>query len=190
MNLSFTVSFLNMTLSIDELATNAQTWDHIDLVQRLLACLQVELIKRSVSHDRSKLVPPEVSTFVEFTPKLKASTYGSPEYKQFLVDMKPALDNHYANNRHHPEHFPNGVNDMNLIDLLEMITDWFCASRRHADGDPYKSLEHNTGRFGLEPQLVQLLANTIPVLQSFMESDIVTLRSQAGLYSSTLTKNS
>ena len=31
-------------------------------------------------------------------------TYGSDEYKACLTEMKPALDHHYAANRHHPEH--------------------------------------------------------------------------------------
>lgn len=102
-----------------ELATNAQTWDHIDVVMRLLASAQIELMKRQFTHDRSKLDNPEVGTFVEFTPKLKGSTYGSDEYKSFLAAMKPALDHHYSHNRHHPEFFepqqdPENVDNMIL----------------------------------------------------------------------------
>jgi Family of unknown function (DUF5662) len=88
-----------------ELATNAQTWDHIEVVMKLLGSAQIELMRRQFTHDRSKLGNPEVSTFVEFTPKLKGSTFGSEEYKGFLTAMKPALDHHYAHNRHHPEFF-------------------------------------------------------------------------------------
>lgn len=95
-------------LNQSELATNAQTWDHIDVVMRLLASAQIELMRRQFTHDRSKLGNPEVGTFVEFTPKLKGSTYGSDEYKGFLAAMKPALDHHYSHNRHHPEFFANG----------------------------------------------------------------------------------
>jgi hypothetical protein len=96
----------NEDLSTEEKAVNADTWQHINLVMKLLASAQIELMRRQFTHDRSKLVSPEVSTFVEFTPKLKTSTYGSDEYKSFLAAMKPALDNHYAHNRHHPEFFP------------------------------------------------------------------------------------
>lgn len=91
-------------LTQEESATNAETWKHIDTVMRLLASAQIELMRRQFTHDRSKLVPPEVSTFVEFTPKLKESTYGSEEYKGFLKEMAPALENHYSHNRHHPEY--------------------------------------------------------------------------------------
>jgi len=88
-----------------ELATNAATWDHINLVMKLLGAMQIEIMKRQFTHDRSKLAAPEVSTFTEMAPKLAGSTYGSEEYKGFLAEMKPALDHHYGHNRHHPEYF-------------------------------------------------------------------------------------
>jgi len=44
--------------------------------------------------------------------------------------MKPALEHHYALYRHHPEHFQNGIDDMNLIDLVEMFADWKASSER------------------------------------------------------------
>ena len=106
-----------------ELATNAETWKHIDTVMRLLASAQIELMRRQFTHDRSKLVPPEVSTFVEFTPKLKGSTYGSEEYKGFLAAMKPALDWHYSHNRHHPEHYEKNSEDK-AIESHIMMAKW------------------------------------------------------------------
>ena len=60
--------------------------------------------------DNSKLESPEKELFDEYTPKLKDCTYGSDEYKEFLKGLKVALDHHYANNSHHPEHYENGVN--------------------------------------------------------------------------------
>lgn len=151
-------------LTQEQLATNAETWKHIDLVMRLLAGAQIELMRRQFTHDRSKLTNPEVAMFTEYTPKLRNSTYGSDEYKGFLKGMGKALEHHYEHNRHHPEFNQNGVNDMNLFDLLEMLIDWRCASLRHADGDIYKSIEINTDRFGLSPQLAQIFKNTVPWL--------------------------
>lgn len=81
------------------------TIQHIRRVQALLSDVAGRLIQRAIVHDASKLEEPEASIFDEFTAKLKDSTYGSEEYKQFLAEMKPALDHHYANNRHHPEYF-------------------------------------------------------------------------------------
>ena len=201
-------------LSLEQRATNAETWAHIDQVNRFLAIMMIELMQRQFTHDRSKLAAPEVSTFTEFTPKLATSTYGSEEYKEFLRQMAPALAHHYSHNRHHPEFFqgsakdtaaivhcealieqlndiakysPNpkeeqalqqasnriqqyrtqlksDVNGMNLIDILEMLCDWKAASMRHNEGEIRESIKINTSRFGLSPQLVSILSNTVALL--------------------------
>ena len=90
-------------LSLEEQATNAQTLEHIQNVRNLINLAVRELLHRAEIHDVSKLGDLERQTFVEFTPKLKNSTYGSDEYKGYLRDMRPALENHYKCNRHHPE---------------------------------------------------------------------------------------
>jgi len=148
------------------------------------------LTKRAEVHDQSKLESPEVEIFTEYTPKLKDSTYGSEEYKSFLVGMGEALKHHYAHNSHHPEHFkkyvcngcfkeykvvmPNHCDvcwysqfqeesdytQMNLLDIVEMFCDWKAATMRHADGDIYKSIEHNKGRFRMSDDLAQIFQNT------------------------------
>lgn len=56
------------------------------------------------------------------------------------------------------------INNMNLIDLLEALCDWKAASLRHNDGNIYRSLEINSVRFNLSPQLVNILRNTVPLL--------------------------
>lgn len=212
-----------MSLNEQEKATNAETWEHINLVMKLLASAQIELMRRQFTHDRSKLGHPEVSTFTEFTPKLKDSTYGSDEYKGFLAAMAPALKHHYENNRHHPEFFENiqssphlndiekdleglthlkkivdgdapiypddiylveqiiksvdrrkeeaqaPINNMNLFDIIEMFIDWVAAGKRHADGNINKSIQINTDRFSLSPQLVRIFENTIPWVKDEFE---------------------
>ena len=142
-------------------ATNAETLRHIGQVRLLLDQVIVELLRRGREHDKSKMSPEEVDVFTEFTPKLKDCTYGSDEYKGYLAAMKPALDHHYANNAHHPEHFDNGIEDMSLIDLIEMICDWKAASLRHANGDISRSIQVNTERFGIDPTLRRILENTV-----------------------------
>lgn len=82
------------------------TQAHIDRVAELLNQAADELRRRGSVHDQSKLADPEKALFDEYTPKLKDCTYGSDEYKAFLAGLKPALDHHYANNSHHPEHYP------------------------------------------------------------------------------------
>lgn len=151
-------------LSLEEQATNAQTLQHIQRVQHYLHRFAKELLDRAEKHDQSKLGSPEVELFTEFTPKLAGSTYGSPEYEGFRKAMGPALAHHYAACRHHPEHFDNGIWGMNLVDVVEMLCDWLAAVERHANGDPFRSLEINRGRFGIADQLVSTIRNTLPVL--------------------------
>ena len=155
-----------MSLTVEEKATNDETWKHIHRVGALLNKCVVDLLERAEKHDQSKLAPPEVSLFTEFTPKLAGCTYGSPEYIAFKEAMGPALAHHYANNRHHPEHHKSGVQDMNLLDVLEMLCDWKAASERHNDGNIRKSIEINSDRFGLSPQLTKILENTADLLFS------------------------
>jgi len=140
--------------------SNIDTAKHIVRVQNLISSVISMLFERGRKHDASKFESPEKEIFDEFTPKLKDSTYGSDEYKSYLAAMKPALDHHYKENRHHPEHFENGVDGMTLIDLVEMLCDWKAASERHADGDIFKSIDINRKRFGLSDQMYSVLMNT------------------------------
>lgn len=137
-----------------------ETKKHIARVRLLLEDVQGRLKQRGAHHDISKMRNPELKIFNEFTPKLKETTYGTKKYKKYLKEMGPALEHHYAHNRHHPEHFENGVNDMTLVDITEMLCDWKAASERHADGNILKSIMHNMERFGIDKQLTQIFINT------------------------------
>lgn len=140
--------------------STADTLKHSQRVGELMTQPIRELVDRSVCHDRSKTEDPELATFNEFTPKLKGSTYGSEEYKRYLSEMSHGLAHHYAANRHHPEHFENGVNGMTLVDLIEMLADWRAATERHTDGSLVQSLAIQQERFGISAQLNEILWNT------------------------------
>lgn len=137
-----------------------ETQKHIEKVRRYIRLITDRLTTRGVKHDATKLESPEVELFAEYTPKLAELEYNSEEYKKCLEELKPALDHHYATYRHHPEHFTNGINDMNLIDLCELIADWKAASERHNNGNLIKSIEINAERFHIDAQLKQILLNT------------------------------
>lgn len=140
--------------------STAETEAHIVQVQDNMRDILKNLAQRSVFHDQSKLLPPEKEMFDEVTSKLHGLTYGSDEYKQSLADLKPALDHHYAHNTHHPEHYENGYRGMSLLDVIEMLVDWYAATKRHADGDLAKSIEINAKRFGYGDDLKGILQNT------------------------------
>lgn len=141
------------------------TQEHINQVRKFMNEITTELYQRAIEHDASKLEEPELSIFVEYTPKLASTTYGSDEYKEHLKGMQKGLKHHYEHNSHHPEHWDEGVNDMSLLDIVEMLADWKAATQRHADGDIMKSLEINIKRFGIDEQLAGILRNTIKELK-------------------------
>jgi hypothetical protein len=141
--------------------TNKHRENVYSSVKYLTKCL----MGQTIMHDLSKLETPEKELFDIYTPKLKESTYGSEEYKQNLIGLKPALDHHYSKNRHHPEHFKKGINDMNLVDLIEMLCDWYAATKRHNDGDINRSIKINRKRFKYTKQLEKILLNTVELLK-------------------------
>lgn len=144
--------------------SSKDTLTHIKRVAELLLKCSTELLKRANEHDNSKLQTPEKELFDKYSPLLAGLQYGSDEYKQALLDLKPALDHHYKNNSHHPEHYQNGVNDMNLFDVIEMLVDWKAATERHLTGNIHKSIEINQKRFEISEQLNKILSNTIKYL--------------------------
>lgn len=114
--------------------STVEVTEHIARVRQCIEEVRENLDRRGLLHDRSKLVPPEKEAFDEMAGVIGGLTYGSEEYKAHLAKLKPALEHHYAHNSHHPEHYPNGIDGMSLLDLVEMFCDWKAATERHADG--------------------------------------------------------
>lgn len=155
---------MSTDLRLEEQATNFVTMRHIERVRNLINRCVVELLRRGELHDQSKLEPPEVEAFTQYTASLAGLTFGSPEYEAAKQAMRPALTHHYAKNRHHPEHHKRGIRDMNLIDLVEMMCDWHAAASRHSDGNIRKSIEINATRFGIPVELAEIFENTVDLL--------------------------
>lgn len=143
------------------------TMAHISSVRAKLEEVVKHLRLRELHHDQSKLEEPEKTHLDAWTPELQSLRYAnadqtglSQEYQNALAGMGEFLQHHYANNKHHPEHWPDGINDMSLIDVIEMLCDWAAAVKRHDDGDLSVSIKVNCGRFKIDPQLGLILANT------------------------------
>lgn len=141
--------------------SRVDTLKHSLRVGELLTDVIGALCYRAVHHDLSKTKPPEVAYFDEHSEHLSQLTYGSEEYRAELRAMKPGVEHHYQANRHHPEHFADGVAGMTLVDVMEMLADWKAASERtRAGGSLSRSLEINTDRFALSDDLAAILTNT------------------------------
>lgn len=143
-----------------------KTLRHIETVRNYLNCIIKEILNRQENHDQTKLQSPEVEIFDIYTDKLRNITYGSDEYKNCMKEMEVAINHHNCINRHHPEHFLNGIKDMNIVDIIEMLCDWKAASLRHNDGNILKSIDLNQQRFGYSDELKQILKNTAMWLDS------------------------
>lgn len=143
------------------LTCKIETRAHINRVRHYLHQAIDKLVHRAEVHDASKMESPELEGFAASNTRLKECRFPSPEYDASLAALKSTLDHHYAHNRHHPEHWPNGVNDMTLIDLVEMLCDWKAATERQLDGNIRKSVEHNAKKHKMSPQLQQIFENTV-----------------------------
>lgn len=141
------------------------TQEHINHVTHTINIICDQLKSRGINHDASKLAAPELEFFDKYTPMLGKLTYGTDEYMASLKALKPALDHHYAVNRHHPEHHEEGINGMNLLDVVEMFADWCGAVKRMKDGDINKSIDINAERFEMSPQLVSIFKNTVGMVE-------------------------
>ena len=135
--------------------TQKEIQAHIENVRLNLAAFCEDLQKRAAVHDDSKLSEAELPIYeaVDATPR---EAFGTPAYYERLGRLKPALDNHYRENDHHPEHYENGVSEMNLAALVEMFCDWRASSQ-----DMEKSVNHCCDRFDIPLMLRQIFLNSI-----------------------------
>lgn len=126
-----------------------------------------DIMSRAEKHDESKLHEPEKERFdyVGTHQHLGKHEYGSEEYKKSLEYLGPALKHHYEVNDHHPEHFENGIDGMNLMQFTELFCDWEAACHRNKNGSIYQSLEKNKERFSLSEDVYSLLRCTANVLE-------------------------
>ena len=109
--------------------------DHRHLVRKTMEKIVDELQARATTHDLSKYREDEFEGYTYFNkldPNLK---YGSDEYKEAMVELEPyikeACELHYKRNSHHPE-YHYSPQDMPLLDIIEMVCDWYAASQTYS----------------------------------------------------------
>jgi hypothetical protein len=140
--------------------TDADTQDHINKVRYRIAEAIMDLRRRAVMHDASKLEEPERSGYAALQLRLADARYGTDEYRAVMAENRPLIEHHYAHNDHHPEHHANGIAGMSLLSLVEMLCDWKAAGERTKEGSMRQSLEVNRRRFEAMPELHAILENT------------------------------
>lgn len=133
--------------------------EHIDRVRKKLNKLIKELTKRANDHDASKLREPELTYWRQMDQE-KRYDYGTPEYERKIKKYEFLMEMHYKANRHHPEHFHNGISDMTLVDLTEMLCDWLSYKEKMRVSEAIKLIEDQSKRFHYSEEIKNMLINT------------------------------
>jgi hypothetical protein len=133
---------------------------HKEQVAVMLAKFSAELAYRAAVHDNSKFNSTEFDDCSENVLEFNKYPFGTPEYDALREKLKNAIVYHRERNRHHPEHFENGIDGMNLIDILEMLVDWKSASTRSPEDSLRKGLPLLKEKYNISPQLLKILENT------------------------------
>ena len=137
------------------------TREHIQDVNTLLLWVAKDFLDRAIYHDKSKLSPEEHEKFSLAATKFKepGNEFGTKGYEKTKEWLGSALRHHYEHNSHHPEHYENGLSDMNLFDLLEMLIDWTAASAKRSEtGILDFSIAQK--QHGLSDELLKIFINT------------------------------
>lgn len=130
---------------------------HVGIVRRNIKRISEGLERRAEVHDISKLSLEEFSGFVEVNQIARKYPFGSKEYKESLKD-NDVINLHFSRNSHHPEFYPNGISDMSLLDIIEMVCDWKAASETYGRTSFFDALVIQAERFKLDEKQMWLIA--------------------------------
>jgi hypothetical protein len=136
------------------------TLAHKVRVGRYMVGFAARILYRAIRHDNSKLHSPELTIFANAPVGPYDVPYGSQQYFNNLATLSQALVHHYTHNSHHPEHYADGVSGMNLIDLVEMVSDWQAAASLHRGANFQEILSISQQRYGMSDDLSAILANS------------------------------
>ncbi len=139
--------------------TKSYTEEHIRSVRRLLNKFADILRYKGEVHDKSKLEDPELYGWaaMDLEPRYE---YGSADYYDKLNRFADVFHHHYMVNSHHPEHFKNPEQEMTLIDMIEMLCDWFAYKENVPLEEGLKLIEDQCDRFNFSKTIKSLLTNT------------------------------
>lgn len=122
-----------------------------------------ELLTRAIVHDDSKFGPDEFPIYASAIEEFEKHPFGTPGYQKAKDSIGIAVEHHHKCNPHHPEYYPDGIDGMDLVDLIEMVCDWKAANQNHKDnpGTMEQSLKYAIAKHNISPQLVKIIQNTI-----------------------------
>lgn len=137
---------------------------HVAEVQERLEDMIHDLRKRGLCHDRTKFQELEFDTFCRTRPRFKGVKFGTPDYDAVVEEAREAVEHHHHHNRHHTTYYDGGIEDMNLLDVLEMLADWRAAARRSKGQSFEESLPKAFERYNVPEVLREMIGRTIQYL--------------------------
>lgn len=147
-------------MTFKELEAFSIIYHHKFVVLQHINIIIQDLIKRAEEHDMSKFSESEFAGLIAAHEDIQAHPFGTPEHEEARKKHSTVFNSHYKENRHHPEHFENGVEGMTLVDLIEMLCDWKSSSMRTSEGSIENSIKSAAEKYNIEPQLLKILENT------------------------------
>lgn len=145
---------------LEEVKEFAAIYHHKFIVLKFMNNIIQELMLRAEQHDQSKFNEDEFKIILATAAEIQKHPYGTPEHEAVRQKYAKECAIHFSKNRHHPEHFKDGVEGMDLVDFLEMLCDWKAASLRNPDGNIEKSIRIGSEKYSIPPMLAKILLNT------------------------------
>lgn len=133
---------------------------HIKKVSTNINEIAIKVIKRSIKHDESKFESPEREELDKVVPIIKQGK-DAPNYKQAKLRAESLMKVHKSKNSHHPEFYKNGIDGMNLLDLIEYLSDMKAESKDNLE----EILLKNSKKYNWSEQLLNIMKNTSKILE-------------------------
>lgn len=148
------------------------TKEHIVKVRDNMSIFNKVINVRGLKHDLSKITSDiEYDNYRKVIMTLKKEKTGSQEYNKARESIKPAVDHHYENNEHHPEHFKDGISGMNLIDLIEMMSDWQAVNDEVPGRDLKPWIRKCKDKYNMSDDLFNVFMNTADFLSEYKNKE-------------------
>ena len=131
-------------------------------VGKLLMKINNEIMKRIIYHDHSKYSENELKEHIDADEDYERRgrpKFGTDERKDY-DKANPVIASHRKKERHHPEYHENGIEDMNLVDLMEMLCDW-CERTPNSIERLENTFEENCYNHKISSQVRRILENTV-----------------------------
>lgn len=140
-------------------------------VKNYLEIISMLLNSRALTHDNSKSSNEEYK-YYKMANSVNRNDFKT--YEEYLDFIKPTLNkglkHHYENNRHHPEYFDNGIEDMTLIDVLEMIADWYISIKQNGK-ELDNEIKYNFDKYNVSEQLRKIIMNTYKYIDNLIDEE-------------------